>query len=118
MHRQLDKYLTKGWIKLSVSPYGAPVLFVHKKGGTLCMCINFRMLNKLKKIDAYPTPQIDEILDHLYKALVFSKIYLSKAYHQVAVEQSYMHKTTFLTKYRLFKSLVLPFRLVNTPATF
>ena len=59
------------------------------------MCINFRMLNKQKKIDAYPIPQIDEILDHLCKARVFSKIDLSKVYHQVAVEPSHMHKTCF-----------------------
>ena len=63
-------------------------------------------------------PWIDEILDHLCKARVFSKIDLSKAYHQVAVELSHTHKTAFLTKYRLFKFLVLPFGLVNAPAIF
>ena len=71
------------------------------------MCINFRMLNKQTKIDTYPIPQIDEILDCLCKARVFSKIDLSKAYHQVAVEPSHMHKTTFLMKYGLFEFLVL-----------
>ena len=76
------------------------------------------MLNKQTKTDAYLIPQIDEILDHLYKAQVFSKIDLNKVYHQVAVELSHMHKTTFPTKYRLFEFLVLPFGLVNVPAIF
>ena len=79
--RQLDEYLTKGWIKLSVSQYGAPILFVHKKEGMLWISIDFRMLNKQMIIDKYSIPQIDEILDHFCKAQVFSKIDLSMAYH-------------------------------------
>ena len=55
------------------------------------MCIDFRMLNKQTKIEAYPNPQIDEILDHLCKAQVFLKIDLSKVYHQVAIEPSDIH---------------------------
>ena len=82
------------------------------------MCIDFRILNKQAKIYAYPILQIDEVLDCLCKAQVFLKINLSKVYHQVAVEPSHMHKTTFLMKYGLFKFLLLLFRLVNAPATF
>ena len=82
------------------------------------MYIDFRVLNKQTVIDAYPIPWIDNILDCPYKARVFSQIDLSKIYHQVAVELSHMHKTTFLTKYRLFEFLVLPFGLVNAPETF
>ena len=82
------------------------------------MCIDFRMLNKQIKIDVYPIPQINKILDCLCKARVVLIIDLSKAYHQVAVEPSHTHKIAFLTKYRLFEFLVLPFRLVNIPARF
>ena len=89
MPRQLDEYPAKGWIKLSVFPYRAPILFVCKKEEMLHMCINFRMLNKQTIIDVYLIPWIDEILDCLHKARVFSKIDLSKAYHQVAVEPSH-----------------------------
>ena len=84
----------------------------------LQMYIDFMVLNKQTVIDVYPIPWIDEILDCLHKARVFSKIDLSTAYHQVVVEPSHMHKSTFLTKYGLFKFLVLPFGLVNAPATF
>ena len=82
------------------------------------MCINFKMLNKQTKINAILIPWSNEILDHLCKARVFSKIGFSRAYNQVAVEPSYMHKTTFFIKYRLFEFLVLPFGLVNAPAIF
>ena len=116
--RQLDKHLTKGWIKLSVALYRALILFVCKKEGTLHMCINFRMLNEQAKTDAYPIPQINKILDCLCKARVFSKIDLNKLYHQVAIEPLHTYKTAFLTKYGLFRSLVLLFGLVNAPETF
>ena len=56
MFQQLDEYITKGWIKPSVSPYRPLILFVHKKEGIFQMCIEFRMLNKQTKIDAYPVP--------------------------------------------------------------
>ena len=73
----------------------------------------FQDAEKKTKINIYPIPQIDEILDQLCKAQGFLKIDFSKAYQWVAVELSHMHKTTFLIKYGLFKSLVLPFGLVN-----
>ena len=76
------------------------------------------MINKQSKIDVYPIPWIDEILDCLYKAQVFSKIDLIKGYHQDAVELSHAHKTTFLTKFGLFKFLLIPIRLVNATAIF
>ena len=70
------------------------------------------------KINAYPIPWIDEILYHLRKARVFSKIDLNMVYHQVAVELLHMYKTAFLTKYGLLEFLVLPFGFVNAPAIF
>ena len=66
------------------------------------MCIGFRMLNKQTKIDPYLIPQMDGILDCLYKALVFLTTDLSKVYQQVSVELSNTYKTSFHTKYGLF----------------
>ena len=79
--RQLDEYLEKGFIRPSISPYGAPILFARKKDGTLRICIDYRALNKDTKKDAYPIPRIDDLLDRLQKARLFSKIDLSQGYH-------------------------------------
>ena len=79
--RQLDEYLEKGFIRPSTSPYGAPILFTRKKDGTLRICVDYRALNKNTKKDAYPIPRIDDLLDRLQKARLFSKIDLSQGYH-------------------------------------
>ena len=81
VRRQLDDYLDKGFIRPSTSPYGMPILFASKKDGTLCMCVDYRALNKNTKKDAYPIPRIDNLLDRLQKARIFSKIDLSQGYH-------------------------------------
>lgn len=81
MKKQVSEYLSKGWIRPSVSPYGAPVLFVRKKTGELRMCIDFRMLNKQTKVDVHPIPRIADLLDRLTTARVFSSIDLANAYH-------------------------------------
>ena len=77
VRKQLDDYLAKGFIQPSTSPYGAPILFARKKDRTLRMCVDYRALNKMTKKDVYPIPRIDDLLDRLTKATVFSKIDLS-----------------------------------------
>ena len=77
VRRQLDDYLAKGFIQPSTSPYGAPILFARKKDGTLRMCVDYRSLIKMTKKDVYPIPRIDDLLDRLTNATIFSKIDLS-----------------------------------------
>jgi hypothetical protein len=71
---QLEELLKKGYIRPSVSPWGAPVLFVKKKDGTLRLCIDFRQLNKVTVKNKYPLPRIDDLFDQLNDAKIFSKI--------------------------------------------
>ena len=99
-------------------PTGVQSSLSTKRKGYFRVCIDFRILNKQIIINLYPTPQINDTLDCLCKAGVFSTIDLSKVYHQVIVEPSHIHIRTALSlhKYILFKSLVLPFRLVNAPS--
>ena len=78
---QLQELLDKGYIRPSVSPWGAPVLFVKKKDGTFRMCIDYRQLNKLTIKNRYPLPIIDDLFDQVRGALVFSKFYLRTGYH-------------------------------------
>ena len=75
--RQLDGYLSKGWVIPSSSSYGAPILFVRKKDGTLRICIEHRALNKQTKLDWYPLPKIDDLLDRLDNSGVISSIDLA-----------------------------------------
>ena len=72
--KQITKYLAKGWITPSSSPYGQPILFVSKKGGSLRMCIDFRALNKQTVKNRYALPRIDDLLDQLNGAKVFTAL--------------------------------------------
>ena len=73
--------LEKGWIRPSVLPYGAPILFVRKKTGELRMCVDFRSLNRQTRLDMFPIPRIHDLLDKLGKARAFSAVNLSYADH-------------------------------------
>ena len=80
---QLQEFLEKKYIRPSVSPWGAPVLFVKKKYGTLRLCIDYRQMNKATVKNKYPFPRIDDLFDQMRGAKVFSKIDLRSGYHQV-----------------------------------
>ncbi|KAI3765789.1 hypothetical protein L2E82_15833 [Cichorium intybus] len=79
---QLQELLDKGFIRPSVSPWGAPVLFVKKKDDMMRMCIDYRELNKITIKNRYPLPRIDDLFDQLQGADYFSKIDLRSGYHQ------------------------------------
>ena len=118
VREQLKELLDKGFIQPSVSPYGAPILFVKKKDGTLRMCVDYRALNSITIKNCYPLPRIDELLDRLHGAKVFSKIDLRSGYHQIRISPEDIPKTAFKTRYGLYEFKVLPFGLCNAPATF
>jgi len=118
LKKQLDDLILHGFIRPSKSPYGAPVLFVRKKEGDLRMYIDYRALNKQTVKNTYPLPRIDELLDRLHNAKVFSKLDLRSGYHQIKIHEDDVQKTAFRTRYGLYEFLVLPFGLTNAPATF
>ncbi|KAJ9542547.1 hypothetical protein OSB04_029053 [Centaurea solstitialis] len=118
MLAQLQELLDKGFIRPSTSPWGAPVLFVKKKDGTMRMCIDYRELNKVTVKNKYPLPRIDDLFDQLQGAKYFSKIDLRSGYHQLKVREEDIPKTAFQTRYGHYEFLVMSFVLTNAPAAF
>ena len=108
--------LEKGWIRPSVSPYGAPLLFVRKKTGKLRMCIDYRALNRQTKLDVFPIPRIADLLDRLGRARFFSSVDLATAYHQIRIKQGHEHRTAFVMPQGLYEWIVMPLGLTNAPA--
>ncbi|KAA0067812.1 reverse transcriptase [Cucumis melo var. makuwa] len=95
---QLQELVDRGYIRPIVSPWGAPVLFVKKKDGTLRLCIDYRQLNKVTIRNKYPLPRINDLFDQLRGAALFSKIDIRSGYHQLKVRESDIAKTTFRTR--------------------
>jgi len=92
---QLQELLDKGFIWPSNSRWGAPVLFVKKKDGTLHLGIDYHQLNKMTVKNGYPLPRIDDLFDQLKGARVFSKIDLRSGYHQLRIKEQDIQKTAF-----------------------
>ncbi|CAN6487285.1 unnamed protein product [Victoria cruziana] len=118
LKKQIQELVEKRFIQPSVSPWGAPVLFVKKKDSTMRLCIDYRMLNQATVKNKYPLPRIDDLLSQLSGTSIFSKIDLRSGYHQVRISKADVSKTAFWTKYSYYEFSVLPFGLTNAPAVF
>jgi len=94
------------------------VLLVKKKDGSSRLCIEYRQLNKLTIKNRYPLPRIDDLMDQLHGAVVFSKIDLHSGYHQIIVKAEDVQKISFRSRYGHYELLVMPFGVTNAPTIF
>jgi len=115
---QLEELFAKGYIKPNKSPYGACVLFVHKKDGTLKMCVDYKALNKATMKNRYPLPRIDDLFDRLSRAKVFSRIDLRSGYYQIRIAERDEEKTACCTRYGSYEFLVMPLSSPMHPPHF
>ncbi len=118
LHEFIDNNLHSRFIIPSHSSHGALVLFIKKKTGELCLCINFCGLNKICKKDRYPLPLISDCLNSTCFACIYIKLDFQHAYHLVCIAKGDEWKTAFQTCYSSFKWHVMPFELTNTPMVF
>ncbi|KAL6224601.1 hypothetical protein ACLB2K_003456 [Fragaria x ananassa] len=115
---QLQELVDKGFILPSMSPWGAPVLFIKKKDDTMRLCIDYRKLNQVTVKNKYSLPRIDDLFDQLRGASVFSKIDLRSGYHHLRIRESDVAKTAFRSRYGNYEFVVISFGLTNAPAAF
>jgi hypothetical protein len=118
LRMQLKELLDLGLIRPSVSPWGAPVIFIQKKDGSWRLCIDYHQLNKATIKNQYPLSRIDDLFDQMKGATVFSKIDLRSGYHQLQIKEDDIPKTTFKMRFGHYEFTVLPFGLTNAPGVF
>ena len=118
MEDTVKDLMERGLIQPSTSPWAAPVVFAFKKDGTRRMCYDYRALNKLTIRNSFPLPRIDDLLDKLQGATVFTSLDLLSGYHQVGLMESDREKTAFRTPTGQYEFKVVPFGLTNAPSVF
>ena len=114
----LQGFLEQGLIRRSSSNYASAVVLVRKKSGALRLCIDYRQLNAKCLKDAFPLPRIDESLEAMSGASLFSSLDLAHGYFQVTMHPESVAKTAFRVPWGLYEFTRMPQGLMNSPSTF
>jgi len=117
IEKQVKKMLDLGVIELSDAESSFPVVVVPKPGGHFRFCVDYQRLNESTVKDVYPIPRMDVFLDSLGDATVFSTLDCNAGYWQIPVAADDRDKMTFTSHMGFFRFLLLPFGLLNAPAS-
>ena len=115
---EIDRMLAEHVIEPATCEWASPIVLVPKPDGSLRFCVDYRRLNAITVPDTYPLPRMDECIDSLGDAVVFTTLDCNSGYWQIPVHPEDRDKTTFTSHYGIYRFLRLPFGLRNAPATF
>ena len=118
LNNQIVELLKENKIRVSDSPYGAPILFAKKKDGQLYLCVDYHALNKNTISDSYLLTHIEELLFWLKGAQYFSHLHLRDEYFHAPIAKGAVHRTVFFCRYGTFEYPVTPFGFINAPNIF
>ncbi|MBW0466495.1 hypothetical protein O181_006210 [Austropuccinia psidii MF-1] len=118
----LQAYISENVEKVFIFPSSsstrAPVLFVKKKDGGLCLCFDYLKLNDVTRKNGYSVPPINQLFTVFNGSTIFSKIDLHGAYNLLRIKEGDEHLTAFRPKYGIYEYLVMPFGPTNSPSSF
>ncbi|KAK3729695.1 hypothetical protein QZH41_004571 [Actinostola sp. cb2023] len=118
VNKEIEKMLALGIIRPSTSPWASPVVIVPKPDGTIRFCVDYRKLNEVTKMDAYPIPSMERMIEKVATAKYISTLDLTKGYWQIPLEETTIEKSAFITGKNLYEFVVMPFGMKTSPATF
>ena len=118
VEKEIDNLLTAGLIVPSSSEWSSPIVVVKKKDGGIRLCVDYRALNDVTVKDSFPLPRIDDLLNSLHGASLYTTMDLQKGFHQIEMAPSSRCKTAFAVPWGLYEYQVMPFGVCNGPSSF